>query len=759
MQASCIGGLLGFGMGVALGKRLLGGLLRAVVGEAQVADGHFSSIDFDGVSDYLRNGTGQTYDIGASFSIGGWINMPSVPSGTDAIIIDVTDNTTVNKNRIVIFVNGSDSKWRFIVGDSSASFNSATSTDVAITGWVHIMGVKDGTTSIKLYLNGVEVASNTTSIVTTTDASNRVSAIAGSARNDNKGTALLLTKAHSVSLWDVALSQNAIREMFNHGAGSMFDLSRDEGDYTSSANLQHRWRVGRDTSDIGADSGVAGAIDINADSASIDATDIVKDAPDGGHLVFDGANDFLLNTTAQAYDVGASFTVGGWAKADTFATGHVLLDIDDKTTESEDRILLYVTSLEHWSIFVTNAAGASSIAETAVTPDTGVWYHAMAVKNGTTSLKLYINGEEVDENTTSIVTTTDATNRHCAMGAKAVDATLKWDGPIRDCGVWDVALSEAEVQDIYNGGHKDFDLRANGKVGGYASSANLKHWFRCGRPLGSVGVGGDYFTDQVASGGIDLTADDASLAASDVGIDSNSGVHMDFGGASEFLRVSGETVLGIVDTWTVSLWANPDALAIQETMFDAIPLSPFESGISVQIRGDQANDPVRINLRNSAGTTIKLWEWDSVFTIGTWTYIAFTWDGTTLKGYFDGTEVTATTKTTDDAGSQLDDLRSIIIGAAPGALQEFDGLMGHVAIWSAVLSADAIRQVWTSRHKADLLSAHGAYSSQASLQHWWKIGEDPDDMGKDYGRAGTLIDMMGNPQGITHEDDVFGDAP
>ena len=78
------------------------------------------------------------------------------------------------------------------------------------------------------------------------------------------------------TMWDTAVIGAELGEVVSGTFG--FDLLVNSGTYTSSADLQHWWRLGQDDTDVGADSGNAGLLfDVNADG--VNASGVVIDAP------------------------------------------------------------------------------------------------------------------------------------------------------------------------------------------------------------------------------------------------------------------------------------------------------------------------------------------------------------------------------------------------------------------------------------------------------------------------------------------------
>ncbi len=80
----------------------------------------------------------------------------------------------------------------------------------------------------------------------------------------------------ATTVWNTTVTGAQLDEVVSGTFG--FDLLTNSGSYTSSANLQHWWRLGRDDTDVGEDSGNAALLfDVNTDG--VNASGVVIDAP------------------------------------------------------------------------------------------------------------------------------------------------------------------------------------------------------------------------------------------------------------------------------------------------------------------------------------------------------------------------------------------------------------------------------------------------------------------------------------------------
>jgi len=237
------------------------------------------SIDLNGTDELLRNNSVNAIGFGDVFSFVTWIKFTSDPDANDFIFFMLP--SAGSNNRMEFTSQLATDEPQFVFWDSSGTVvknyrfpDSAFSNNV----WIMAAFTYDGTT-LKGYFDGVEDANPTK---TSDNAGNRSANPALTVTIGATSTEVAHAPIRTLytALYDVELSQAEITAIFNGGTGGSFDLANDSGNYVSSADLQHWWRTGQDSSDIGKDSGKASVlIDIDTDSVNVDATDIVADAP------------------------------------------------------------------------------------------------------------------------------------------------------------------------------------------------------------------------------------------------------------------------------------------------------------------------------------------------------------------------------------------------------------------------------------------------------------------------------------------------
>lgn len=567
---------------------------------------------------------------------------------------------------------------------------------------------------------------------------------------------------HSLALWNKVLTNDEAIALFNHGFGRDMELRRDYSFYRRSDNLIHWWRV-NDVTDMGKDSTLVGTpMDLmEGGSGGITNADLLSAAPFGVSTDFlAGGAQHLRNAQENTIGVADSFTVAAWIRMNTIAASEgTFIDIEENNATETNAIRLGHEAGAGGAapLFRVVGSDGATTKEISGSEDLVVsaWYHVVGVKDGTASMKLYINGEEVASDTSGIPSTTDPGNRFTAIHADAFDGTSSnsrtW---ISAVALWDEPLTAAEIQGIFNGGFPNIDLRR--RAGDYNSGGNLVHWWRLHYPTPSnFGTGGDLVCDFVRGGGINLETDASGVDINSRRMRSNATegegtVIITDGATEEFETSSG--ALGFGNTWTFGFWICLNTLPpIDNVSIWRVGTSGGgrPNLIAFTIKGATANDPLRIVTHNTTGGSLKDYEWDSILDTLTWMHFVLTWDGTDLILYKNGLEVAPDTVTVDGSSAMTDSNRPL---HASDIFADFgvDGAFGHTALWDEALTANEVLRIFTGAHSIDLRQNIDNYTSSANLVHYYKLGEDPDTMGRDY--AGSLDFIVFT--NITHEDNV-----
>lgn len=236
------------------------------------------SLDFNGTDEFISDTVGneQAVSIVNSWSVGYWwkpSNLTNLQS-----VLRIQQGTA---NQITTQLAGSLANDPLRIFTVSSSGNTIKdfrwNSLVSVDNWYLTIYTWDGTTQ-KLIHNGVDQGTPDTAFTdnagTMTDTARIISVAA-----DNGGAQPFGGRIHSVGIWSAVLSEAECLVLYNAGAGSTVDWANDSGAYINSSNLQHWYRLGFDSGDIGADYGNGALLTALNSGANITVDDIVADFP------------------------------------------------------------------------------------------------------------------------------------------------------------------------------------------------------------------------------------------------------------------------------------------------------------------------------------------------------------------------------------------------------------------------------------------------------------------------------------------------
>lgn len=253
--------------------------------------------------------------------------------------------------------------------------------------------------------------------------------------------------------------------------------------------------------------------------------------------------------------------------------------------------------------------------------------------------------------------------------------------------------------------------------------------------------------------------EDADLAQAELGLTAfdvqTVSVSIDSG---EKIAHEGPIDLEIANAWTVLYWMNLDGPLTNMVPFDFRDPAGAGNRILANLT-TQFTHSWLIQIRDAASATIlekQILNSDVVF--GVWFLLALTWDGTDLEFYKDAVNDAGSINTDNRPGTMTSTPRAVFIGSqasigAPAA--PANGDYHWCALLDKALDQAAITEVYSAGSGAfNLLADSGNYDGAANVKHWWRLGLDSLDIGKDSGIAGTLIDVLNDAIGIDASDIV-----
>ena len=175
-------------------------------------------------------------------------------------------------------------------------------------------------------------------------------------------------------------------------------------------------------------------------------------------VLFDGVDDLInCGSNASIDNIFASGgTVSCWIYADSYGT-------NDKAY----CVAKFSTSTYGWILWITNTVGAENSLtfnhnasvdqgswECLDDMSTGSWHHIAVTYNKDDTANdpsMYLNGNKltIDDDNNPVGTLTDDSSNDVLIGGRSTDTERIFDGKINEVALWNVALSENEIIQLY----------------------------------------------------------------------------------------------------------------------------------------------------------------------------------------------------------------------------------------------------------------------------------------------------------------------
>jgi len=395
---------------------------------------------------------------------------------------------------------------------------------------------------------------------------------------------------------------------------------------------------------------------------------------------FNGSSMSLNNNSVLgATSYPRSFSM--WVKFDSVTTS-------DRTVFSlSDGIVHYYVlkcrSSDSHLVFRSNNATDAADVDTGIVLQTATWYHVVVVQHSATSVSLYVNNTKT--NTTA--TTFTATVSEFYIGYLGRSSVWYLDGIVDEIGIWNKALSDAEVSSLYNSGNGASD---------YLTLANVSYYKFDSGALTTDSVGANTLTNnntvgESASGKIGYCADNGTAVNKYFSVASNMGI----AGNGSFSYACWVKLNSEIDNGPPNQW------------FIFNHSSTTTSNRYFQIEYQYNGGTRRIRFNNSGGSSDFY-----TLTMGTsnWYHFAVSRSGTTASCYINGVLVLTCSQGSDTQGAN----RLLIGGDGTYGIK---GLVDEAGFWSRALLADEISQLYNSnRALAYPLTAPTLYGGIAYLK-------------------------------------------
>lgn len=383
------------------------------------------SMDFDGVNDYvhLGNDNSDLQPTGA-FSLSVWVKFDGL-SGIQGIW-EATSNVGVFGNDGYIIWKSSANKFQFYIRQG-ASWKIASATTTVTTGtWYHILCTWDGSTTSKIFINGIEEGSQSVTSI-----------------NYNVNTGINLGGYQSESITKPYQIEGNIDEasLFN-SVVDITDLWNGSGTPTDLTSLNPlKWyRMGENA--------------VFRDPQWLLPSNENKDNYSNYSLDFDGVNDSISFITPKDIGETPNISYSVWVNLDVTTKQYIAGNWISSnggtglTIQTGDVLIFQMADGTNDSFFNSRVANFSTYAPI------NTWNHILATWDGTDS-KIYING--VLRNTWT------PPGGYTISGYSTTGFKIGWrgqlanstNGKLDEIGVFDSGVS---IGDVWDGSGKPIDI-------------------------------------------------------------------------------------------------------------------------------------------------------------------------------------------------------------------------------------------------------------------------------------------------------------
>lgn len=314
---------------------------------------------------------------------------------------------------------------------SNASVNDLTSysTTSLFNTWNLITFTRKAGSSSKLYINGSLVSSNSLTN-NPTYPNNTVPSIGAADYNGTHANQYFCangTKIDSVNIWNKELTASEVSELYNSGNGAQYI-----GDNFYKPTTNDVLLVNNGTAQGGL-TYVPGKV--------------------GTAFNFNGTNAYVSLPTSSFNNLTGDFSVSCWFKTNT-VSGNQMIFSNFAYNGGARKGFYIVLSSNTIGCWLANEPTYSQLFYTSAVVSINTWYH-LSVTRESSVVKIYINGTLIFTDTNGIplsyVTTLTSIGAYTHGAPSPI--TSYFNGSIDAFNIWQKALTQAEVTELYNSGN------------------------------------------------------------------------------------------------------------------------------------------------------------------------------------------------------------------------------------------------------------------------------------------------------------------
>jgi hypothetical protein len=166
----------------------------------------------------------------------------------------------------------------------------------------------------------------------------------------------------------------------------------------------------------------------------------------GNAYNFDGINDWIEISDNSSLDLNFELTLSAWINTNSISVTQRIIDKSTVGQADSWCFDLGVMGVGDLRLIVAGSVINQAMSQANII-ENNIWTHVLTTYNGT-SVKFYVNGIMVYS--ISQIGSTPSNNNSVRIGVNSLYNNEWFDGDLDDIGIWNRALSECEIQDLYN---------------------------------------------------------------------------------------------------------------------------------------------------------------------------------------------------------------------------------------------------------------------------------------------------------------------
>lgn len=610
-------------------------------------------LNFDG-DDYVSLGSRPSLALGAGgFTISGWYKL-SAASPTSILLSAGGSN---NGNGGVIASTASQGLVYYAFGFLITEMVAPT------TGvWTHFAlvgnGGADGSRTIKLYKNGVQVGS------TFTGNYNWPQQVWTIGANDSAYNEAMRGSLDEIRVYNRELSPTQLAAIYNLGVQRLKTGTSNNG-------LVGYWSFDEGTSTAATDfSGRGNHGTLTNMSLPPTSTSGWSRGKLGGGLNFDGVNDYVNAGNVTHIDGSSGVTYSAWVYRTGGSRYDGIISKFDGFNSIDMLLAGEIAGMDDIFLRVSNSpsSGYAYTTNNILTPN--VWNHVVMVFDGSQTgnsnrLKLYVNN--VQQSLTfigSVGTNAPTVSSNVNIGFYNSTANY-FVGKIDEPRIYNRALSASEVSSLYTSGAQKINTSQT-TTGSSLDTGLVGMW-----SFNGADMNGTTAFDRSGS------SNNGTLTSGPVPTIGKVGQALRFDGLDDYVSVSTAPVLSN-KPMSVSFWFKGD---VTPTNYDGIMGAGWSGGWGFYFLGSN----LHYFIENYAANTA----FSAVSNPREWNHIVGTWDGTNINIYINGVSGTADTYT-----GSMTATPNFTIGRLGTDQFNFRGSIDETRVYNRALTAAEVKLLY-----------------------------------------------------------------